>query len=179
MSVWRNNFWIVKIVHVSSVESYRRQSWWVGGRDPRVWTGGCGLRNIIIVYFTREVCSKVSGFKKKIKVCPEFNRKWYFWKNENLEWMTKKDHQNFLPGKSEIFRKFPWKIGNFYARIHDPLDFKPDWRRCWILLLHAYLWLSIETKLLKLCGTNNFHCKLIFSPHVCPPLTFHLALHPL
>ena len=50
----------------------------------------------------------------------------FAWKNRNL--LVK------LPEKIEIFRKFAWKNQHFFTLIHDPSDFKPDWRRCYRLL---------------------------------------------
>ena len=55
----------------------RRQSWEVGGRDPRFWARGLlgvagevaggvdGSLNIIISYHIQEVCSKVVTFEEK------------------------------------------------------------------------------------------------------------------
>ena len=42
-------------------------------------------------------------------------------------------NRNFLRNclrKIEISRIFSWKIEILLTRIHDPPDFKPDWRRC-------------------------------------------------
>jgi len=62
-------------------------------------------------------------------------------KNRNFLWNCLKNRKKFgnLPGKIEFFVKLPEKATffgnlpgkwNFFTRIHDPPDFKPDWRRC-------------------------------------------------
>jgi len=70
--------------------------------------------------------------------------------------MTKKwPFGNFCLKNNQIFRQFAWKNRNyseicleieFFTRIHDPQDFKPDWRHWWALismLQHVYYIIAI------------------------------------
>ena len=105
-----------------------------------------------------EICVEKSKFFVKLSL-KKVNSSETCLENRNFLWNYLKKSKFFtnLPWKSEsfvklatwkkskFFVKFPWKIDilfvklpekieifrnqNFFTRIHDPPDFKPDWRR--------------------------------------------------
>ena len=103
------------------------------GRDlSRFWSWGVAGRVVdgswnIISYHVQEVhvCSKVVTFEEKWNNLDRSCCKWpiFAWKIELIFFLNCLKNRNFL-------ESFAWKIDFFGTRIHDPLDFKSDWRRC-------------------------------------------------
>ena len=146
------NTMIIIIVRIILAPDTGRQSWGLGGHDPQILGRRSWGRKILLnLIMYRKYARKWWLLKKNRIIRPEVA--------VNEQCLPGNSTFSSLPGKIEIFQKFAWKNRNFLwnclkkwkflrnlpgeikillTRIHDPTDFKPDWRR-WQLPHHSWM----------------------------------------
>jgi len=89
----------------------------------------------------------------------------------------KNGHWKFLPRKSNFLGEIPWKKSTLFTRIHNPPDFKPDWRR-WLKIWCSTATIGLDLQMQLWFRSGNYSATVNLSVnclHARLPVSYYCS----